>query len=297
MADMPSDFWGGWIAVITVVSLAGLAWALFSVYFSSNGEEEQKSLVWDENLREGSNAPPMWWFWLIFSAMICTVVYLILYPGLGTYRGVLRWSQAGHMDHTDTLFEDTFGELRAEIAAAPIEVLEDNAVAMETAGRIFRSNCAICHGENARGQGALFPDLTDADWHWGGTPEQIEQTIRLGRQAVMPPHGELIGEESVEDVVDYLMALSSGAPVADDDPGRVIFGTYCFACHGQDATGNPLIGAPNLTDEVWLYGGGREMLTETVSHGRNGVMPAFGERLDDTQIHLLVAWLLKNAEE
>jgi cytochrome c oxidase cbb3-type subunit 3 len=270
---------------------------LFSVFFSAKGDEEQKALVWDENLREGSNAPPMWWFWLIFSALVFSVIYLILYPGLGAYSGVLRWSQAGHMHGSRALYDETFGNLRAEIAATSIDAVQDDAMAMESAERVFNNNCAACHGGDAEGQAQLFPNLTDADWQWGGAPEQIEQTIRNGRRAAMPAHGAIVGEEGVERAVDYVLALSNGEAVAEDDPGRMLFGTYCFACHGEDGTGNPLLGAPNLTDGTWLYGGGREALTETIANGRNGVMPAFAARLDDTQIRLLVAWLRENAGE
>lgn len=296
MADLPSDFWGGWIAVITVVSLVGLTWALFSIYFSKNGEEAQGALVWDENLREGNNAPPMWWFWLIFAALVFSVIYLILYPGLGAYSGALRWSQTDRVEGSKGLYEETFGSLRMEIAAAPLQTLHDNAMAMASAERVFQNNCAACHGTDAKGQADLFPDLTDADWQWGSEPERIEQTIRNGRRGAMPAHAALIGEDGIEQAVGYVLALSNGETVADDDPGRMIFGTYCFACHGEGGTGNPLLGAPNLSDQIWLYGGDRESIGETIANGRNGVMPAFGERLDDTQIRLLLAWLTRNAD-
>jgi cytochrome c oxidase cbb3-type subunit 3 len=296
MADMSSDFWSGWIIVLTVTSLLGLTWAIFSVYFSRKNEKE-KSPIWDETLEEGASAPPMWWFWLIFSALILSVVCLILYPGLGSYAGALRWSQGGHLQHSDTLYDEVFGRIREDIASAPLETLQNDPVAMASAGRIFGENCAACHGPDARGQADIFPNLKDADWHWGGSAQQIEQSIRNGRRAAMPPFDQALGEDGVAQVARYIAALSNGDEVAQDDPGRATFGTYCFACHGQDGTGNAAIGAPNLTDEIWLYGGADTALSATIAHGRNGIMPAFQDRLDDTQIRLLVAWLTRQTQD
>jgi cytochrome c oxidase cbb3-type subunit 3 len=292
MADLPSDFWGGWIALITVTSLIGLGWLLYGVYFADGGESPAESTVWDENLREGSTPAPMWWFWLILALMVFSVIYLMLYPGLGTYRGALQWSQGGRLAESYALYGIEFDERRAEVAAAALEDLHADEAAMASARRVFTQNCAVCHGPEGGGQAATFPNLMDDDWQWGGEALQIEQTLRNGRQAVMPPLGVALGEDGVAQLVDYVVALASGEP-ADGLPGRTLFTTYCSACHGAEGTGNPILGGPNLTDQIWLYGGSEAAIAETINSGRNGVMPPFGERLDAAQLRLLLAWLTR----
>jgi len=294
MADMPSDFWSGWIVVITVTGLLALAWVVFSIYFSSKSDKHETSPVWDETLVEGFNAPPLWWFWLILAAMVCTVVYLILYPGLGSFAGVIRWSQAEHLHHSGAMYGGEFDPIRAKVAAAPIERLQTDAMAMASAERVFKQNCAACHGAQAQGQAQMFPNLRDGDWQWGGEPDEIEATIRNGRQAMMPPHGAVVGADGVAKLLDYITALSRGEEAAEGSEGHEMFETYCVGCHNEGATGNKVVGAPNLTDTIWLYGGTDEALTNTITNGRNGIMPSFDKRLDDTQIKLLVAWLLRN---
>ena len=292
MADLPSDFWSGWIVVLTVVSFAGLGWLLYGVYFAENDDSPAEHQVWDENLREGSTPAPMWWFWLILAAMVFSVIYLMLYPGLGSYRGALQWSQGGRLAESAALYGIEFDARRVEIAAAPLETLRADAVVMSSAAGIFERNCAACHGPDAQGQAELFPNLVDDDWQWGGQPEQIEQTLRNGRQAVMPPLGTVLGEDGVAEVAAYVLALSLGK-AATDAPGAAQFRMLCAVCHGADGTGNPLLGAPNLTDGVWLYGGSEAAIVDAITNGRSGVMPPFAARLDETQIRMLIAWLTR----
>ena len=294
MADMPSDFWSGWIAVITVTGLLGLSWLVYSIYFSAKSDTHETSPVWDETLVEGFNAPPLWWFWLILAAMVCTVVYLILYPGLGSFAGVIRWSQAEHLHQSGMMYGGEFDTLREKIASAPLEVLQSDATAMASAERVFNQNCAACHGANAQGQAQMFPNLKDRDWQWGGEPKQVEQTIRSGRQAMMPPHGAVVSADELAQLVGYVAALSRGASMETHEPGHELFERNCSPCHGLSATGNAFVGAPNLTDNIWLYGGTKEALTQTITNGRTGVMPSFEKRLDDEQIKLLTAWLLRS---
>ena len=162
---------------------------------------------------------------------------------------------------------------------------------MTSAQRIYDRNCAACHGQEARGQADLFPDLRDADWQWGGEVAQIEQSIRHGRQAVMVGWLPVVGEQTVDQLAGYVLAL--GQSEADDHPGAQPYRLYCSACHGTDGSGNTLLGAPNLKDGVSLYGSSVQAIRQSIAKGRNGEMPAFGERLDDTQIRLLVAWLTR----
>ena len=290
MADMPSDFWAGWIAVITIVSFAGLAWLIFSAYFSPQSDEEAEGgPVWDGNLREGSNPAPMWWFWMIFSLMILTVIYLLLYPGLGSYKGALQWTQGGRLDDSIAAYDAEFGGVRQLVAEARLETLQSDPDMMRSAQRVFDRNCAVCHGYDAAGQAMLFPDLTDDEWQWGGSPEQIEQSIRAGRIAVMVGWQQVLGDDGVANVADYVLQI--GQPSADGHAGQAQYNQLCVACHLADGSGMAALGAPSLIDDVTLYGNDVEALRETIASGRNGQMPAFEGRLDDTQIRLLVALL------
>jgi cytochrome c oxidase cbb3-type subunit 3 len=294
MGDMPSDFWSGWIIVITVTSLIGLAWIIFSIYSAPGDahDEAEEGPVWDGNLREGSNPAPLWWFWLILSLMVISVLYLMLYPGLGSYQGALKWSQGGRLDASMETYQREFGGMRTLIAEAQLETLQANEGYMHSARRVFDRNCAVCHGYDAAGQASMFPDLTDAEWQWGGSVQQIEQSIRQGRTAAMVSWSQILGgDEGVARVASYVRVLGSDA--ANGHPGQAQFNTFCIACHGIDGTGNAALGAPSLVDNVWLYGNSDAALHESIGNGRSGQMPAFGTRLDDTQIRLLLAWLTR----
>lgn len=293
MADMPTDFWGGWIVVITVVSLLGLTWLIFSIYFSANKHEESKSPVWDETLSEGSHAAPMWWFWMILIALVISVVYLMLYPGLGSFSGVLKWSQGGRLDHSLTSYNEKFAPLRQNIMQLSISELQNDSDIMDSAGRIFTQNCAACHGPSGEGQAFAFPNLRDKDWQWGGSESAIEQTLRQGRQAVMIGWQNVIGDEGVSQVINYVKTLSPSVASTPDAQGEKLYQQYCIACHGAAGEGNAVLGAPRLADDIWLYGNSDVALRHTVAIGRNGVMPAFDKRLEDTQIRMLVAWLMR----
>ena len=294
MADMPTDFWSGWIAIITIVSFIGLGWLVFSIYFSADDkQEEAEGPIWDENLREGSNPAPMWWFWMILALMVFSVIYLMLYPGLGSYSGALRWSQGGRLDESIAAFETGFGGIRKLIAEAQLDTLQADEALMNSGQRVFDRNCAVCHGYDARGQAAHFPDLTDAEWQWGGTPVQIEQSIVNGRIAVMVGWSQVLGDEGVRQVAGYVKQL--GKDDADGHPGQPQYNQFCVACHGVDGSGNPALGAPSLVNDAWLYGDSDAALQHTIAIGRTGEMPPFGERLDKTQIRLLVALLTRNS--
>jgi cytochrome c oxidase cbb3-type subunit 3 len=293
MADMPTDFWSGWIAVITLVSLCALGWLVFSIFFSSDGQDDGEAHIWDETLEEGSNPPPMWWFWLILSAMVFSVIYLMLYPGLGSFKGVLEWSQGGRLEQSFNTYDERFGPIRREIAALSLDSLQADEPIMASAKRIFDRKCGICHGSDASGQLSRFPDLTDDDWQWGGDPSQIEATIRSGRQATMVGWKAVLGDDGVAEVAHYVRSLGEEYEAHDVTDGRALYGQFCVACHGATGEGSVPLGAPDLTDGVWLYGGSLEDMEQTIAFGRHGHMPAFGERLDDTQIRMLVAWLTR----
>ena len=293
MAELPSAFWGGWVLVLTVGSLLGLGWVLFSVYFGSGRDEHEASPVWDGNLQEGAHPAPLWWFWLLFGSLVISVVYLMLYPGLGGLGGAFEWSQGGELRERQERYAAEFGPTRRLVAEAELETLRTSPGLMASAQRVYDRNCATCHGYDARGQADLFPDLRDAEWQWGGDPAQIEHSIRHGRQAVMVGWLPVVGEETVDALTDYVLALGEAAPA--DHPGAQPYTLYCSACHGPDGAGNPLLGASNLLDDVSLYGNSTEAIRHSIAVGREGEMPGFGDRLDDTQIRLLVAWLTSPA--
>ncbi|MGQ9427437.1 cytochrome-c oxidase, cbb3-type subunit III [Gilvimarinus sp. F26214L] len=300
MANMPNDFWSGWIIVLTVVSLAALIWLLYSVYFSSRAKAEEKKFedahpVWDGDMEEGHAAPPMWWFWFLFCALVFTAGYLMLYPGLGSYKGALEWSQDSRIKSSFSEFTVRFAEHREKVAASSLAELQTDPAYMSAAEGVFKRNCAMCHGLDAKGQAALFPDLTDDEWQWGGSPEAIEHTIRMGRNAQMVAWKGVLNGESVAQVADYVIKLDTDE--SRSHPGSAIFGQYCAACHGADGRGNPQMGAPNLANDSWLYGGDPDSVKTSIVRGRQGVMPAFGERLTDAQIKLLVAWLARDHSE
>jgi len=293
MADMPTSFWAGWITVITVVSMAGLVWLLFSIYFGSGKVEEQEHVVWDETLNEGNHPAPLWWFWLIFSAMIFTVIYLILYPGLGSFSGALKWSQGHQIEESYMHYHEDFDAIRESALTLSVAEMQQDEFVMNSASGIFDRNCAGCHGPDGGGMANRFPNLMDADWQWGGTAEQIEQTLRQGRKANMPAWSASLDDQKIAQVIGYVRALGAGGNGATDDAGKTIYNQFCVGCHGAEGKGNPMLGAPNLSDEVWLYGNDDAALTETIRNGRNGVMPVFAGRLNDLQIRMLVAWLTR----
>ena len=292
MADLPSEFWGGWIVAITVLSFLALLWFIVDVYRS--GPDGNEQLVWDETLREGNKPAPIWWFWFILALMTVSVVYVMLYPGLGRWRGALAWSMGGRIEERFVDYEGQFGTQRKLIRDLPISELAASDSAMQSAWRVFNNNCSSCHGRDAAGQAGIFPDLTDAAWQWGSDDSAVITTIHGGREAAMPGWLSIVGPQGVDQLADHVLALSRGGR-ADSTAGSTLFQQYCVACHGAGGEGNPLLGAPALNDAAWNYGGGRADVVESVADGRAGSMPAFGARLDETQIRLLAGWLKAGA--
>ena len=199
MSDMPTDFWAGWIAVVTLVSLAALGWLVFSIYFSpADDHEESGGPVWDENLREGSHPAPLWWFWLILASMVFSVVYLMLYPGLGSYKGALRWSQGGNLENSLATYDAEFGSIRKLITEGNLDTLQDDPDIMRSAQRVFDRNCAVCHGYEAQGQADVFPSLVDDEWQWGARqPVTVEIVLVYVAEssAALSLDGEIVHRE------------------------------------------------------------------------------------------------------
>ena len=299
MFDLPG-FWSGWVILLTVLGLAWVAWLLFSVYFSRRAraaEAAEAELVWDGGLREGTAPPPMWWFWLVVAMLSFSALYLVLYPGLGSSRGALAWTQAGQLQAGVEADAEKHGALREKWRGMPLEALAADETAMKVARRLFRGNCAACHGEDARGQAKRFPDLTDGAWQWGGDEAQILHTLVEGRTGVMPPWGPALGDDGVREVTEYVLALGTGESGAEaHSAGRMKYMQFCVACHGADGKGMAVLGGSDLTDDSWTYGGSPGDVSHSISQGRTGLMPAQKGRLNEEQIRLLAAWLKDGAK-
>jgi cytochrome c oxidase cbb3-type subunit 3 len=292
MADMPSGFWSGWIIVVTLSSLAGVAWLVWSIYYGRDLKEESEvEPVWDNDLEEGHNPPPLWWFWMLFGAMIFSLIYLMFYPGLGAFNGLLNWSQGSRVAASYENYEANFAQAREEIAAMSLAEIQNDLGLMDTAERIFSRECSACHGPDGRGQANMFPNLHDVDWQWGDSAEQIEMSIRGGRRANMIAWEAVLGDEGITQTARYVRTLQDGGD--ESLPGKQLYEQSCAACHGVDGSGNAALGAPRLNDDIWLYGGSQATIEETLHNGRFGVMPAFADRLDEAQLKLLIALLIR----
>jgi cytochrome c oxidase cbb3-type subunit 3 len=239
---------------------------------------------------------PRWWMFMFYLTILFGIGYLVLYPGLGSYAGRLGWQSAGAYRQELAKADADYGPLFAQYLKRDLKDVASDPQAHAIGERLFLTYCAQCHGSDARGNKG-YPNLTDTDWLYGGEPSVIKETIMKGRNGQMPPMGAALGsDKDVENVAHYVMSLS-GAPA---DPIKVAFGkpkfAACAACHGPDAHGNPMLGAPNLTDKVWLYGGSPETIMETIRKGRNNTMPAWGEFLGEGKAHVLAAyvWSLSN---
>jgi len=295
MSQFTSGFWDVYIGLITLVSI--IACAVFLKMQSvrrietKEGGTATTGHVWDETLTEYHHPLPRWWSWLFYLTVIFALVYLVLYPGLGSWKGMLGWTQVGQLAAENERMEAKIGPLYKKFAAQDVPALAKDAEAMATAQRLFLNHCAQCHASDGGGSRG-FPNLTDKDWLWGGTPEAIQTTITEGRTGVMPPWGPVLGEQGAKDVAHYVMSLSGMA--ADSirvARGKPLFAQNCVACHGPEGKGNPALGAPNLTDKTWLYGAGEPVIIETIVKGRNNQMPAHKNILSAEKIHLLTGYV------
>ena len=302
MADFFNDFWHYYVAVITVASIAGCAILLwsqsrFKVGLDADGKPQATTgHVWDEDLTELNTPMPRWWIVLFWLSILFAAAYLMMYPGLGAWRGMLKWDQAGQYQAELKQAGREYGPLFEQYRQLDLKAVAADPQARAIGERLFLTYCSQCHGSDARGARG-FPNLLDADWLHGGAPEAIKATIEHGRTGVMPPMGAALGsDKDVESVAHYVRSLS-GLPA---DPIKVAFGkpkfATCAACHGADGTGNTLLGAPNLADKTWLYGGSAAAIMETIRNGRTSTMPPFGDFLGEDKVHVLAAyvWSLSN---
>ena len=295
-----SDFFGsGWSIYIAATTLIGLAACLALLIIAARRRvmagDNTTGHVWDEDLRELNNPLPRWWMWLFVLTIVFAVIYLVLYPGLGSAAGQLKWSSAAQLREEQASSRALSAPLYAGFAAMPVAALAHDPQAMAVGERLFANNCAACHGADARGSKG-FPNLADADWLWGGSPERINETITMGRQGMMPPIAAAVGTaDDVKNVANYVLTLSGGPDNLQAQLGRSKF-VVCAACHGPNGKGNPALGTPNLTDNIWLHGRGEAAIIAMVTQGKSSVMPAHAGRLTPEQIHVLTAyvWGLSN---
>ncbi|TMO69809.1 cytochrome-c oxidase, cbb3-type subunit III [Pseudoalteromonas aurantia] len=313
-----TSFWSIWVIVLTLACLALILGLLLWNLKNYAGVEEGESCGHEfDGIEELNNPLPKWWTYMFFATFVWSVYYLAAYPGLGNFTGFLNWTSSNQgvksMEESKAAIEAAkesgnwvqldkeveyaqarFGPIFEAFAKQDVVTLAKDEKALEIGQRLFAQNCAQCHGSDARG-GMGFPNLTDNDWLYGGKPDQIKETLLKGRVAAMPGWKDALGEQGIDEMTAYVLSLS-GRKVnqKDADAGKAKF-AMCAACHGMDGKGsvahNLPFGAPNLTDNIWLYGGSKRAVEETLNHGRAGVMPAWKEILGEDKVHLLTAYV------
>ena len=291
-----SGFWNWWIVILVAANVAFAVWLLLSTTRAKIGDPkagpETTGHTWDGDLQEYNNPLPRWWLWLFYFTVAFSVVYLVLFPGFGVFEGTLGWSQVKQWRAQTAEANAVAARELGRFSGRSVEELAKDPGAIKIAKNLFAANCSMCHGSDARG-GRGFPNLTSPNLTWGHDPDAIVATIGGGRPGVMPPWGAVLGADGVEAVANYVYSLS-GRPAPEPTrvaAGKEKFDTVCAACHGPDGKGNPALGAPNLTDEYWLYGGSLAAIKETVTNGRSNKMPAHLELLGEQKVKLLAGYV------
>ncbi len=295
-----STGWSWYVIALVALNIAGCVWLLWWTARSRPGDPkpEDTSHVWDGDITEYNKPLPRWWINMFYLTIVFSIGYLAWYGGLGGYEGYAKWSSQG--EHAQDKAADT---ARLEETFAPyhgmaIDALATDPNAVRLGRSIFGNTCATCHGSSATGA-VGYPNLTDSIWHWGGQPEQILQSVLNGREGVMPPWGQVLVGMGGKDATDYVIAYVR--QLGDDDAGRrgdfaaargkSLYEGLCVSCHGVEGKGNQALGAPDLTDDYWLYGAGTAALRESINNGRHGVMPPHGALLGETRTRLAAAYV------
>ena len=289
-----NNFWSVFVIVIVVGNIIGYSWLLFRMRKMPKDDVpvgEKRKHTFD-GIEEYNNPLPRWWMWLFCCCNIFAAIYLMLYPGLGNFKGLLGWSQTKQWQEQEAHANKLYAPIFEKFGNTPIPELAKDIEAMKVARRLFINNCAACHGPNAQGAKG-FPNLTTNVWLFGGTPEDLVNTISNGRVGMMPPMAAAIGgEESVPAVANYVLKISGQSyDQTLADLGEPKFKAVCSACHGPEGKGNKMIGAPDLTAGKWLFGGTLPDIEETIRHGRHAQMPAHGNLLGKDKVHLLAAYV------
>ncbi|MGK8479118.1 cytochrome-c oxidase, cbb3-type subunit III [Stutzerimonas stutzeri] len=301
-----TSFWSWYVTLLSLGTIAALVWLLLATRKGQRPDSTEETVGHSyDGIEEYDNPLPRWWFMLFVGTVVFALGYLALYPGLGNWKGLLPgyedgWTQVKEWQREMDKADEQYGPLYAKYAAMPVEEVAKDSQALKMGGRLFASNCSVCHGSDAKGAYG-FPNLTDDDWLWGGEPETIKTTILHGRQAAMPAWKDVIGEEGIRNVAGYVRSLSGrdtpeGISV-DIEQGQKIFAANCVVCHGPEAKGVTAMGAPNLTDNVWLYGSSFAQIQQTLRYGRNGRMPAQEAILGHDKVHLLAAYVYSLSQQ
>lgn len=294
MSDFASGFWSIYVAGLTLAGILACA-VLLKVMSSrrkpAGAKAELHGHVWDEDLAEYDNPMPRWWMWLFVLTIVFGLAYLALYPGLGTYPGIYGWTSSGEHKSETEQADARYGPTFNKYLEQDLAIVAREPEALAIGQRLFLTYCTQCHGSDAGG-GIGFPNLRDKDWLYGGEPETIKASIMDGRNGAMPPMEAAVGgPEGVRNVMNYVLSLGGRA----HDPARAALGkekfAICAACHGVDAKGNKAVGSPNLTDDIWLFGGSEETIMQTIASGRKSQMPAHREFLGEAKVHLLAAYV------
>jgi len=290
-----STFWSIWISVIVLGTIFGCWWLLWATRKGQSSDQETDRTTGHsfDGIEELDNPLPKWWYYLFVGSCIFSLGYLALYPGLGNFQGFLGWSQHSQWQEEVQQADAKYGEIYAQFGSIPVEELAENAKAMQMGQRLFANNCAVCHGTAARG-GIGFPNLTDDAWLYGGEAENILYTLNNGRQGNMPAKGFMptMTPTQVDQVVNYVLSFSGREKdAAAAETGKAVYAQGCAGCHGPEAKGNPALGAPNLTDDAWLYGSTYEWIEETVLYGRQNNMPKQSGRLSSDEIQILAGYV------
>lgn len=301
MSDFNSSFWSSYVAIISLVGILAclvLLWVTARKKSVGNADNTTGH-VWDEDLREMNNPLPLWWVGLFIITVIFGLSYLFLYPGLGSYSGSKNWTSKMEYEAEMAEANAALAPLYARFDAMSVEDMAKDPQAKAIGERLFMNNCAQCHGSDGQGSKG-YPNLTDGDWLHGGTPDKIKESITLGRMGNMPPMAQAVGTpDDVRNVAHYVLSLS-GSPHDSLKAGfgKPKFGA-CAACHGIDGKGNQTVGAPNLTDKIWLHGWGEDAIVAMINNGKQNIMPAQKDRLSASQIHVLTSyvWSFSNHSE
>jgi cytochrome c oxidase cbb3-type subunit 3 len=262
---------------------------------------------WD-GIEELNTPLPRWWLWTFYATIAWALVFMILYPAwplvTRATEGVLGWTSRGQLEEEMKAQREAMAPVRAAIERASLAQLQANPALLQQAvegGRsAFRMHCVQCHGSGASGSPG-YPNLNDDDWLWGGSLEQIHFTISHGirnpdhdqtRSSQMPAFGQMLEPRQIADLSDHVRVISGQQSVSESSRrGAALFATNCAACHGPAGAGNREVGAPNLTDPIWLYGGDAQSIRTTIANSRSGVMPRWQGRLDPVTVTMLAAYV------
>ena len=267
-----------------------------------------------DGIEELNNPLPRWWTILFWICLAWGLLYLALYPGLGNFQGLLGWQSSNQgvrsleesrqaaeeareaglyvqYDRERERAEEVYGPIFQQYAEMDLTEMAHDEEARRVGQRLFLQNCAMCHGSDARGSRG-FPNLTNGVFNWGGSADDIYTTLMQGREGEMPAQLDILGEDGIEEMTAYVLSLSGRS--VDRQLARAGEENWatCAACHGQDGTGNTAMGAPDLTNDVWTYGGSRRAIEETLRDGRHGVMPAFEQTLGEDKVRILTGYIL-----